>query len=78
MKIIKTLLMSQRIKCFKYNSSINDPTCFYEATIKISKDGNELIITNKQVIAGRKYIGTTDPKEVLANTKEYLLIKRGV
>ena len=51
------------MKCFKYNSSLDDETCFFAATLKLSKNGKKLIIMNKREISTRKYTGTTDPKE---------------
>ena len=52
------------MKIYKYNSSLDDATCFYDATLQLSKDGKSLIIINKRPIVSRKFIGTTDPKEV--------------
>jgi len=52
------------MKIYKYNSSLDDTNCFYDATLQLSKDGKSLIIINKRPIVSRKFIGTTDPKEV--------------
>ena len=71
MKKIVTILKNQRIKCFKYNASLDDKTCFYAATLRLSEDGKKLIINNKRTINARKYIGTTDPKEVGIATTDY-------
>jgi len=59
------------MKIYKYNSSLDDDTCFYDATLQLSKDGKSIIIINKRPIVSRKFIGTTDPKEVLVATNEY-------
>jgi len=71
MKKIIILLQNQRIKCFKYNSSLDDNTCFYAATLRLSKDKKRIVIINKRTIIARKYIGTTDPKEVGISTRNY-------
>ena len=71
MKKIITILQHQRIKCFKYNTSLDDPRCFYAATLRLSEDGKQLIIINKRPINARKYVGTTDPKEVGIASRRY-------
>lgn len=51
----------QQMKIFKYNNSLDDPTAFYSATLRLSKDGQSLIIRNKKILNYKKYTGTTDP-----------------
>jgi len=50
---------------------LDDGTCFYAATLRLSKDKKKFIIINKKTIIARKYIGTTDPKEVGISTRNY-------
>ena len=64
-------MKNQKIKCFKYNNSFEDDTCFYAATLKLSKNEKKIIIMNKKEIINRKYTGTTDPKEANIATQVY-------
>ena len=66
------------MKIIKYNNSLDHDSCFYEATLELSKDGSELVIYTKRIITARKYIGTTDPKEVILNTKLHNQMKKGL
>ena len=52
------------MKIYKYNSSLDEDSCFFDATLQISKDGESLIIMVKKPILTKKFTGTTDPKDV--------------
>jgi len=53
-KEAKDRLISRKIKCFKYNYSFDQETQNFnnfEATIQLSPDGRELIITNNKPVS---------------------------
>jgi len=46
------------MKCFKYNSDLDPAStinCFYESTLQLSMDNNELIIMNKHYIPSKRF-----------------------
>lgn len=64
---ITTWLSENKIDCVKYNYSLDDSVqnfTSYEATIELSKDFNELIITNRKPIANEVYVLEADPLTV--------------
>jgi len=48
-----------------------DETAFFSATLRLSKDTKSLIVINKKLLPHKKYVGTTDPKEVIVTTTDY-------
>jgi hypothetical protein len=66
--------MSREIKCLKYNYSFEEEVQNFnnfEATIKLSKDGKELIITNFKPITSPEYVLEKDP-DILAEVEPCL------
>ena len=64
---ITTWLYENKIDCVKYNYSLEDRVqnfTSYEATIELSRDFNELIITNHKPIANEVYVLEADPMTV--------------
>lgn len=65
-------LQTQKVYCYKYNHAM-DPSVqnhkIFEATIELSPDGTELIITNKKPVSDPEYILEPDPNVVKAQVK---------
>ena len=60
------MMKYQKIKGFKYNSSLDEDTqgaCFFECTIHLSENEEQLIINNKIPIKSKQFAQSTDPYE---------------
>ena len=79
MQLITSYLINNKIKCFKYNFSLENKTQKFnnqQAHIQLSHNSEELIITNRKFNTKPVYLLEADHNIVKAKSHEYRNKKR--